>query len=55
LILNSHNKFETACGTINKESGKNKKISEIQALNVEGKKITNQQTIAEILMSILLL
>jgi len=47
LILNSHNKVKTTWGIINKESGKNKKRSEIQALNVEGKNITDQQTIAE--------
>jgi len=38
LILNSHNKVKTTWGTINKESGKNKKISEIQGLKVEVKK-----------------
>ena len=47
LILNSHYKVKTTCGIINKESGKNKKRSEIQAWNVEGRKITDQQTIAE--------
>jgi len=47
LILNSHNKVKTTCGIISKESGKTKKRSETQALNVEGKKITDQQTIAE--------
>jgi len=46
LILNSHNKVKTTWGIINTESGKNKKRSETQALNVEGKKITDQQTIA---------
>jgi hypothetical protein len=46
LILNSHNKVKTTWGIINKESGGNKR-SEIQALNVEGGKITDQQTIAE--------
>jgi len=39
--------MKTTWGIINKESGKNKKGSETQALNVEGKKITDQQTIAE--------
>jgi hypothetical protein len=48
LILNSHNKVKTTWNIINKESGRNKKRSEIQALKVEGKKITDQQTIAEI-------
>jgi len=47
LILNSHNKVKTTWGVINKESGRNKKRSEIEALNVEGRKITDQQTIAE--------
>ena len=47
LIQNSHNKAKTTWGIINKESGRKKKRCEIQALNVEGKKITDQQTIAE--------
>jgi hypothetical protein len=47
LIVNSHNKVETTWDIINKESGRNKKKSEVQALKVEGKKITDQQTIAE--------
>ena len=47
LIQNSHNKSKTTWGIINKERGRNKKRSEIQALNVEGKKITDQQTVAE--------
>jgi len=47
LIQNSHNRAKTTWGIINKESGRNKKRSEIQALNVVGKKITDQQTIAE--------
>jgi len=38
---------KTTWGIINKGSGKNKKRNEIQALNVEGKKITDQQTIVE--------
>jgi len=46
-MLNSHNKVKTTWGIINNESGKNKKGSETQALNVEGKKVTDQQTIAE--------
>ena len=45
LILNSHNKVKTTWGIINKESGKNKKRNEIQALKFEGEKITDQQTI----------
>ena len=46
LILNSHNKVKTTWGIINKES-EEIKSSEIQALKVEGKKITHQQTTAE--------
>jgi len=38
---------KTTWGIINEESGKNKKRGEIQALKVEGKEITDQQTIAE--------
>jgi hypothetical protein len=38
LIQNSQDKAKTTWGIINKESGRNKKRSEIQALNVEGKK-----------------
>ena len=37
-IQNSHNKAKTTWGIINKDSGRNKNRSEIQALNVEGKK-----------------
>jgi hypothetical protein len=47
LILNSHNKVKTTWGIINQESGRNKKRCEIQALNMEGKKITDQHTIVE--------
>jgi hypothetical protein len=49
LILNPHNKGKTTWDIINKESGRNekKKRIEIQALNTEGRKITDQQTIAE--------
>ena len=39
--------MKTTWGIINKESGKNKKRSEIQALKFEGKNLTDQQTIAE--------
>ena len=39
--------MKTTWGIINKGSGKNKKRNEIQALNVEGKTITDQQTIVE--------
>jgi hypothetical protein len=41
LILNSRNKVKTTWGITNNESGRNKKRSEIQALNVEGRKITD--------------
>ena len=34
-------------GYLNKECGRNKKRSEIQALKVEGKKITDQPTITK--------
>jgi len=47
LILNSHNKAKTTWDIIHKESGRNKKRSGTQALKVEDKKITAQQTIAE--------
>ena len=47
LILNSCNKVKTTWDIINKESGRNKKRSEIQALKVQNKEITDQQTIAE--------
>jgi small-conductance mechanosensitive channel len=38
---------KTTWGIVNKESGKNKKRSEIHAVKIEGKKLTDQQTIAE--------
>jgi hypothetical protein len=47
LILNSHNKIKTTWNIINTESGRNKNRNDIQALNVEGKKIIDQQSIAE--------
>jgi hypothetical protein len=48
LILNSYNKMKTIRGIINKESGRNKKKrGEIRTLKVEGRKITDQQIIAE--------
>jgi len=47
LTLNSHNEVKIAWGIMNKESGRNKKRSEIKALNIEGKKITDHQIIAE--------
>ena len=42
-------------GIINKESGRNKKRSEIQGLNVEGKKSLINKLLLKPLMSILLL
>jgi hypothetical protein len=53
LIKNSQ-KAKTTWGIINKESGRNKKRSEIRALNVEGKKITDK-LLLKLLMIILLL
>ena len=47
LILNSCNKAKTTWDIINKESGRKKKRSEIQALKVQDKKITDQQNNAE--------
>jgi hypothetical protein len=47
LIQNSHNKAETTWGIVNKESGRNKKRSEIQTVMLKVKKITDQQNIAE--------
>ena len=43
LILNSHNKVKITWDIINKETERNKKRSETQALKVEDKKITDQQ------------
>jgi len=47
LILNSHIKVKSTWDITNKESGRNKKRSEMQSLKVEGRKITDQQSIAE--------
>jgi hypothetical protein len=55
LILNSHNKVKTTWSIINKESGKNKKRGEIQALKVEGKEIMDNKQLQKLLMSTLLL
>jgi len=41
LTLNSHNKVKTTWSIINKESGRNKKMGEVQTLKVEGKEITD--------------
>jgi len=41
LTLNSHNKVKTIWGIINKDSGRNKERSDVQAVKVEGKKITD--------------
>jgi len=45
LIPNLHHKVKTTWGIVNKGSGRNKK--KLQTLKVEGKKITDQQTVAE--------
>jgi len=47
LIPNSHNTVKTTWDKINKESGINKERSEIEALNFEGRKITDQRTFVE--------
>ena len=39
--------MKTTWGIINKETGRNKKRSEMQALNNQSRKITDQQTTAE--------
>jgi hypothetical protein len=47
LIVNSHNKIEITWNIINTESGRNKNSNNIQVLIVEGRKIVDQQSIAE--------
>jgi hemerythrin-like domain-containing protein len=47
LILNSHNKIKTMWNVINKESGRKSNSNNIQALDVDGKKIIDEQSIAE--------
>jgi hypothetical protein len=47
LILNSHNKIKTTWNIINKESGIKNNSNNIQALDVDGKKVIGQQSIAE--------
>jgi hypothetical protein len=47
LIHNSQNKAKTTWGILNKESGRSKIRSEVQALIMEGEKITDPQIIAE--------
>jgi hemerythrin-like domain-containing protein len=47
LILNSHNKIKTMWNIINKKSGRKNNINNIQALDVDGKKIIDQQSIAD--------
>jgi hypothetical protein len=47
LILNSHKRIKTTWNIINTESGRNNNRNYIQAVNVEGKKIIDQQSIAE--------
>jgi hypothetical protein len=55
LILNSHNNIKTTWNIINKESGRQNNSNNIQALDVEDKKVIDQQSIAEIFGGILLL
>jgi hypothetical protein len=47
LILNSHNKIKTTWNIINKESGRKNNSNNIQALDVDGKKIIDHQSIVE--------
>jgi hypothetical protein len=47
LILNSHNKIKTTWNIINKESGRKNNSNNIEARDVDGKKIIDQQSIAE--------
>jgi hypothetical protein len=47
LILNSQNKSRTIWNIINTESGRKKKSNNIHVLNVEDRKIVDQQDIAE--------
>jgi hemerythrin-like domain-containing protein len=47
LILNSHNKIKTMWNIFNKESGRKNNSDNVQALDVDGKKIIDQQSIAE--------
>jgi hypothetical protein len=47
LILSSHNKIKTTWGIINKETGRNTKRVEIKTLKIDGKKLNDQQAIAE--------
>jgi hypothetical protein len=54
LIQNSHDKIKITWGIVNKNREEIKK-HQIQALNVEDRKITNQQTIAETFNDFLLL
>jgi hypothetical protein len=47
LILNSLNKIKTMWNIINKESGRKNNSNNIQAIDVDGKEIIDQQSIAE--------
>jgi hypothetical protein len=47
LILNSYNKIKTTWNIINTESGRKKNRNETLALDVNGMKIIDQQTIAD--------
>ena len=55
LILSSHNKVKTTWHITNKEYGRNKESSEIQALKFEGKKSLINKLLLKLLMNILLL
>jgi cell division protein FtsI/penicillin-binding protein 2 len=46
LILTSHNKVITTWNIVKSETGKNRGLEEISLLNIKGKLIQNQQTIA---------
>jgi len=53
LILNPHNKVKNTLDIINKECGRNKKRSEIQAVKVEGKKSVINKLLLKLLTGIL--
>jgi hypothetical protein len=46
LILNFHNKIKTTWNIINKESGRKNSSNKIHALDVDGKKVFDQKSIA---------
>jgi hypothetical protein len=47
LILNAHNKIKTTWNIINTESGRKNNSNNIKVLDADGKKIIDQQSIAE--------